>query len=424
MMRAIFGLVLLLLVGSAAHATTGIRVENSHTDPDNKVDVELIDFKVGDRWVDLTQTVTIPPRQPWQWYILRACHDGSGGTPYIEVRTEGGGSDCPVSRVFTVVGTNLNWPWNNLNSLRQFVQRGAFMQHRGGLDFNAVSVFPPVPGDANKVQLFSANGCWPGRGLTDAVEFMVEAQREVEDDVADGFGLAQVNIGHGPNMVAGVANHCGDPSVHRSINGLGKLDQKHVRNWATIPIFRGGANEQKICYYPPSSASGNIYCHGVHLRVQPTVVGTIAADAPILVTQFNLLRAPDPSGNPGVPPYGGPASNLVDGDLTLSNSGAVYFDQGSMDVAGKWIMLTYATPTACASMTWNQSGTITLGNWKWRGSNDGATWTDLTASFTLGGSTQQTHSLSNGTTPYRYRQLLGLSGTTGGNPWVPEITCQ
>ena len=50
------------------------------------------------------------------------------------------------------------------------------------------------------------------------------------------------------------------------------------------------------------------------------------------------------------------------------------------------------------------------GNWVWQGSNDGSSYTDLSAGFDLGGSTTVEQTWSN-TTAYRYIRLRGVSGS-------------
>jgi hypothetical protein len=60
---------------------------------------------------------------------------------------------------------------------------------------------------------------------------------------------------------------------------------------------------------------------------------------------------------------------------------------------------------------WYQSSATSHGTWKWQGSNDGSSWTDIGASFTLGSSTTQTLTTLNGnTTAYKQYRLQGISG--------------
>ncbi len=62
------------------------------------------------------------------------------------------------------------------------------------------------------------------------------------------------------------------------------------------------------------------------------------------------------------------------------------------------------------------------GTWKFQGSPDASTWTDLGTTFTLGGVTTQTITApSANTTGYRYYKLLGMSGSCNNGPYVFEI---
>lgn len=62
------------------------------------------------------------------------------------------------------------------------------------------------------------------------------------------------------------------------------------------------------------------------------------------------------------------------------------------------------------------------GTWKFQGSPDASTWTDLGTMFALGGTTTQTITApSANTTGYRYYRLLGMSGSCNNGPFVFEI---
>lgn len=62
------------------------------------------------------------------------------------------------------------------------------------------------------------------------------------------------------------------------------------------------------------------------------------------------------------------------------------------------------------------------GTWKWGGSTDNSSYTDIGSSFTLGGATTQTQTeLSGNTNGYRYYRLTGVSGTSSASPFNYEI---
>ena len=119
----------------------------------------------------------------------------------------------------------------------------------------------------------------------------------------------------------------------------------------------------------------------------------------------------------------GPLANLVDGATGNNPSESVYFNNGQ-SATGLFIQFDFGRFAAkvITEATWRQSSTSAHGSWKWQGSTDGSTWTDIGSSFTLGGATVQTHTeLASNTTGYRYYRLLGVSGTTSGNPWLQEV---
>ncbi len=71
---------------------------------------------------------------------------------------------------------------------------------------------------------------------------------------------------------------------------------------------------------------------------------------------------------------------------------------------------------------WYQDNSSSHGTFKWQGSNDRSTWTDVGSTFTLGGSSTQTQTQLNGnTTPYIHYRLLQTAGTTSGSPWLREV---
>lgn len=72
---------------------------------------------------------------------------------------------------------------------------------------------------------------------------------------------------------------------------------------------------------------------------------------------------------------------------------------------------------------WTQSTSASHGTWKWQGSNDNSSWTDIGSTFTLGGALSQTHTQLNGnTTAYRYYRLTQTAGTTNSGPFLQELT--
>lgn len=62
------------------------------------------------------------------------------------------------------------------------------------------------------------------------------------------------------------------------------------------------------------------------------------------------------------------------------------------------------------------------GTWRFQGSNNGTSWTNIGSTFTLGSSAPQTLTeLAGNTTGYRYYQLFCTTGTASSNPNIKEI---
>ena len=116
-------------------------------------------------------------------------------------------------------------------------------------------------------------------------------------------------------------------------------------------------------------------------------------------------------------PTGANGYTLVDGK---KDQFALYFS--AVDVTGKYIRFDFATWKRITEALWSQDATQTHGTWKWQGSDNASSWTDIGASFTLGGSTAQTiTTLSANILAYRYYQLIGVSGTASDSPWLREV---
>jgi len=114
---------------------------------------------------------------------------------------------------------------------------------------------------------------------------------------------------------------------------------------------------------------------------------------------------------------GGTPSNWVNGDLTET---VTWWD--TQAVAGLYIRFYFTTYKQITEAKFYQSNSNGQGTWKWQGSNNGTTWTDIGSSFTLGGATTQTMTeLSGNGSGYQYYQLLGVSGSTVNNAYAYEF---
>jgi phage gp46-like protein len=109
--------------------------------------------------------------------------------------------------------------------------------------------------------------------------------------------------------------------------------------------------------------------------------------------------------------------NLVDG----SQANTLWWSPGQ---SGREIVFGFGGTgfTRCINEAkWYQDLAATHGDWKWQGSNDLLAWTDIGATFTLGGTLQTITTLSGNTNFWRYYRLLQVSGTTSNTPWLREI---
>ena len=122
----------------------------------------------------------------------------------------------------------------------------------------------------------------------------------------------------------------------------------------------------------------------------------------------------------------GSLNHQVDG--STANSNPRWYPNGET-AAGKYLRYDFGSgnTVTITEAKWYQDTTATQGVWKWQGSDDASSWTDIGSSFTLGNgatgtSTPQVQTELNGnTTAYRYYQLLGISGSVVNAAYYLEI---
>jgi len=116
----------------------------------------------------------------------------------------------------------------------------------------------------------------------------------------------------------------------------------------------------------------------------------------------------------------GSISNLVNGGWGTNSTDAFWFSGGAS--TGN-IRFDFGAKRIIDEAYWGQDRTDTQGTWKWQGSNDGTTFTDIGSTFTFGGNFRNIFATLNGNvTPYRYYQLLHTATGTGALAWNVEIT--
>jgi len=113
----------------------------------------------------------------------------------------------------------------------------------------------------------------------------------------------------------------------------------------------------------------------------------------------------------------GNVTSLVDGAIGTSNG---WYPVAGQNAAGKYIRFQLSYAKAFNDVTFRTAAADGgLGIWKFQGSNDGTTWTDLSGDVTLGNAITESFSLNN-TTAYTYYQAVGVSGTPIDN-WIYEF---
>ncbi len=91
-------------------------------------------------------------------------------------------------------------------------------------------------------------------------------------------------------------------------------------------------------------------------------------------------------------------------------------------IANKFISFSFGEISQIISkIRWIQGSTATHGLWKIQASNDNTVWGDVSADFTLGGSTTQIISLNPIPAGYFHYRIIGVSGNASGNPYINEI---
>ena len=114
----------------------------------------------------------------------------------------------------------------------------------------------------------------------------------------------------------------------------------------------------------------------------------------------------------------GSLQSIVDGGT--ANQNPRMYPNGET-VSGKYFRFDFGNESSgypiITGARWYQDTTATQGVWKWQGSNDASSWTDIGESFTLGtGATGPATpaimtTMSANTTAYRYYQMAGVSGS-------------
>ena len=124
----------------------------------------------------------------------------------------------------------------------------------------------------------------------------------------------------------------------------------------------------------------------------------------------------------GIPLGGGTFSNLVDGLGGVTGDGQTtangFYWSAQTPASGSYIRFTFSSAKAITEARWFTQNTTYQANWKWQGSNDASTWTDLNSSTAHTGvsvsyPTDSAYAINwswANTTAYTYYQYLWVSG--------------
>ena len=127
----------------------------------------------------------------------------------------------------------------------------------------------------------------------------------------------------------------------------------------------------------------------------------------------------------------GSIQNFVNGNAPTDNSHGAsdgyYWNNGTNNVAGKEVKFQWASAQTITGARVLSANSDSQGTWKWQGSNDGSSWTDIGANFDFDTAADRVwdtnfgNSLSGNSTAYTYYRMLGVSGGTNGSTWWLEI---
>lgn len=99
-----------------------------------------------------------------------------------------------------------------------------------------------------------------------------------------------------------------------------------------------------------------------------------------------------------------------------------YWVNGTLSADVHYVQFDFGSSKIIDEAKYYQQLTSTQGTWKWQGSADASSWSNIGSSFGLGGVTTQTiTALSGNVTGYRYYRLLAVSGTSNDSPWIYEF---
>jgi hypothetical protein len=126
----------------------------------------------------------------------------------------------------------------------------------------------------------------------------------------------------------------------------------------------------------------------------------------------------------GIQPIIGNITAWIDGNFGENNTNSWYWENDSQSNVNGLITFDLGSGNSkvfTGAKIYRHTSQATSGQWKWRGSNNGSSWTDLSSVFEWGNEFTTEVTWSN-TTAYRYINLEGQSTATSENAsWQKEL---
>ena len=204
-------------------------------------------------------------------------------------------------------------------------------------------------------------------------------------------------------------------------------DNKIVNDISTLAI-RQASNENKAAYNTNSmyvdvfqDASGITNLTNCQRSdseyLSSQVIGTSSYETGDRRSSYSMLHT-------GFTPYDNDPGSLLlvlNGDFNSNGSNAFWWGSNGTAASSCWIYFDLGSGNSkvYVGAKWYTHNASTHGTWKWQGSNDASSWTDLSSNFTLGGSTLTEQTWTN-VNPYRYIKMQGVSGAINHDTWHTE----
>jgi hypothetical protein len=155
--------------------------------------------------------------------------------------------------------------------------------------------------------------------------------------------------------------------------------------------------------------------------VSSVVQGTAAYETGDRRSSYTMLHT-------GFTPYDNDPGSLLlllNGNFGANGSNGMWWGGNGSPANGCYIYwdLGSGNSKVYTGAKWYADRNSTHGTWKWQGSNDNVTYTDLSSNFTLGGQSSPyvTEVTWTNIVAYRYIKITGVSGNINHDTWHTEV---